>query len=90
MSLCEFKVNLGDAGEYDFIIEYAYYPAEAARWPGEYDKAEVVCVDKITYGGIDWTKQLKDVVERDATFLNAARQDWLDEVVAHQQILAGA
>jgi hypothetical protein len=90
MSLVEFEMDLGDAGEFDFIVEYHYYPAEEGRWPGEYNKPEVVIIDSITYGGIDWTKQLKRIVECNHDFLEAARQDWLDEVVEHQQVLAGA
>ena len=89
MSLVEFKMDLGDAGEFDFIIEYRYYPAEEGRWPGEYNKPEVVIVDNISYGGIDWTKQLGPLLQKDERFVSACRAEWQDEVAEHQLRLAG-
>jgi hypothetical protein len=89
MSICEFKYDLGNAGEFDFIIEYAYFPASAGRFPGEKDEPEHVIIDQITFGGIDWTNQLAPIIRKDEKFLKACRDEWLDEVAEHQLKLAG-
>jgi hypothetical protein len=89
MSLVEFEMDLGDAGQFDFIIEYQYYPAETARWPGEKDEPEHVIVESITYGGISWEKQLGKIIENDEKFILACRQEWLDELAEHTLRLAG-
>jgi hypothetical protein len=82
-------MDLGEAGEFDFIIEYAYFPASTARWPGEKDEPECVVVESITFGGIDWTSQLAPIIRKDERFLKACRDEWLDEVAEHQMALAG-
>lgn len=89
MSLCEFKMDLGDAGEFEFIIEYCYYPTNEARWPGEKNEPEWIGIDSITYGGVDWTKQLSDVIKTNERFIKACRDEWLDEIAEHQLRLAG-
>jgi hypothetical protein len=89
MSFCEFKMDLGDAGEFEFVVEYAYYPPNKAQYPGEKDEGAYLNVMAITYGGIDWTKQLGKILEKDEGFLNACHQEWLDEVAEHQLRLAG-
>jgi len=90
MSTCDFEMDLGDAGTFEFVIDYQYYPAEEARWPGEWNKPEVVLVNNIMYGGIDWTKQLKKILETNPDFVEACRADWLDEQVEHVLRMAGA
>ena len=89
MSLVEFKMDLGDAGEFDFIIEYRYYPANKAVYPGEKNEPEWLAIDQITYGGLDWTKQLGPLLQNDEKFLAACRAEWQDEVAEHQLRLVG-
>lgn len=89
MSTCTFYMDMGDAGTFDFTVEYDYYPKEDARWPGEWNKPEVVIVHSIMYGGVDWTKQLHRVIEENAGFLEACRAEWLDEQVEHVTRMAG-
>lgn len=90
MSKCKFEMDLGDAGVFDFIVEYDYYPACAATWPGGKEEVESVTIQRIAYGGVNWTRQLGRIIKTDAAFLAACRQEWLNEIAERQLNMAGA
>lgn len=88
-NLCEFTMDLGSAGEFDFIVEYAYTPHMEPHRPGHHGVPESVRVEQITYGGVDWTKQLGKIIEKDENFLRACRDEWQDDMTEHQMTWRG-